>query len=245
MQFGQKKKNVKDTLDDDFQPYLRSFKNGSVTVRFLDECDDWIEFWEHFTTDSKSFPCTRDRKTCPGCTSDVPSMQKASRKYACNVYLIDVNRVLPFRIPVSLAKKMFTRSERNDDTITNRDYDVIRMGQGLDTEYDVETGKKTERDLRSLRQLGTHDIEQILAASFFEVWGNVGEPTAPKKSPVTIDKGDEDQPPFDKGDVELSVEELEDMSRQELLVLASRHKIPVDIDESRQVILRSILDSAG
>lgn len=176
MRFGTKKSETTETESDGL--YLRNFKDGDTIVRFLQETDDWIEFREHYTADKKSYPCTRERDTCPGCNADSEDERKAGRKYACNVHVVKGNFVAPFRIPISLAKKMFTRSERNEGTITNRDYVVIRSGKFLETEYDVESDDKYKVDLKALLADGA-DIEEILAKAF--------EENAPK--------GDEDERP--------------------------------------------------
>lgn len=165
MRFGTKKSEVEESDSDGL--YLRNFKDGDTKVRFLQETDDWIEFREHYTADKKSYPCTRDKDTCPGCNSASEDEARSSRKYACNVHVIKGNYVAPYRIPISLAKKMFTRSERNEGTITNRDYVVIRSGKFLETEYDVEGDDTYKVDIKALLKDG-QDIEEILAKSFEE-----------------------------------------------------------------------------
>lgn len=165
MRFGTKKSETTETESDGL--YLRNFKDGDTIVRFLQETDDWIEFREHYTADKKSYPCTRERDTCPGCNSDNEEEKRSSRKYATNVYVVKGNFTAPFRVPISLAKKMFTRSERNEGTITNRDYVVIRSGKFLETEYDVESDDKYKVDLKALLADGG-DIEEILGKAFEE-----------------------------------------------------------------------------
>lgn len=180
MKFGTKKRDAAPEADGGGL-YLRNFKDGEVTIRVLEETDDWTVFREHYTADSRSFPCTGDRLTCPGCTSDDEKVNKSSRKYATYVKLANNDLVLPFRIPVSLAKQLFTRSEKNDGTITNRDYTVIRSGKGLDTTYDVDSEERYAVDVKALLADVT-PIEDILKASFEEVWGEDWEPEAPAKS---------------------------------------------------------------
>ena len=240
MQFGVKKSEEKVYAggDGDFLPYLRNFREGDNEVRFIDEVEDWIGFAEHYTPEAKSFPCTGDRNECPGCTSDNEKMARASRKYATNVKLIQNDMVLPFRIPMSLAKKLFNRAERNG-TITNRDYIVMREGKGLETEYDLEQGDKSEVNLDDLRAKG-HDIEDILRTSYEEVWGGPDKPAKAEKPKQ------EEKPPFDaSGDVEIDEESLRAMSRNDLLALAASNSITVDEDGSKGEILDVILVAAG
>jgi hypothetical protein len=243
MQFGTKKSDVVDGQmnDGEFLPYLRNFREGDNEVRFIEEVDDWTAFAEHYTPEAKSFPCTGDRNTCPGCTSDNEKMARASRKYATNVKLVQNDMVLPFRIPMSLAKKLFNRAERNG-SITNRDYIVMREGKGLDTEYDLEQGDKSEANLAELRGK-SHDIESILKTSYEEVWGDIND--KPKKKEVAQEPVQEEKPPFDaSGDVEIDEATLRAMSRSDLIALAASNSITVDEDGSKGEILDTILASA-
>lgn len=236
MRFGTRKAESKFTNDNDFLVYLRNFREGDNKVRFIDEIDDWIAFAEHYTAEGKSFPCTMDRDTCPGCTSDDERMQKASRKYATNLLLLSNDLVLPFRVPMSLAKKLFNRAERNG-TITNRDYIVMREGKGLSTEYDLEQDDKYPVDLDTLRSKA-HDIENVLATAYNDLWGDV----KPVEEPKQVEK----KPPFDQSDAEevISEESLRGMKRSELILIAEKHNIDYDEDGSKREILESILSQA-
>lgn len=243
MKFGTKRSEVSESVENgEYKPYLRNFKPGETTVRFIFECDDWIMFWEHFTPEGKSFPCTQERSTCPGCTSDIDSMKRASRKYATNVMLVENNTVLPWRIPVSLSKRLFNRSERNG-TITNRDYVIMREGKGLDTEYDVEQDDKYAVELDELRTQA-HDIEQVLMTSYNEIWGEEAQKAAKaEKEQKAQEAAQEEKPPFDASE-EIDEETLRKMDRSELIQLAKHHDIKIDVDGSKAEILESILESA-
>jgi hypothetical protein len=231
MQFGTKKADAGTQMADSGEvlKYLRNFREGDNEVRFIDEVDDWISFSEHYSADNKSFPCTMDRSTCPGCTSEIEKVQRASRKYATNVKLVGNGMVLPFRIPMSLAKKLFNRAERNG-TITNRDYIVMREGKGLDTEYDLEQGDRGEVDLEALREQAM-DIESVLVTAYEEVWGPLEK--------------EEEEPPFDSSDeVEIDEATIRKMKRDQLIALANDNDIEIDEDGSKKEILDSILEAA-
>lgn len=233
MKFGTKRADVDESIENgEFTPYLRNFKPGETTVRFLDEVDEWLMFYEHFTPEGKSFPCTQDRKSCPGCTSDNEKMAKGSRKYATNLMIVENNAVLPWRIPVSLAKRLFNRAERNG-TITNRDYVIMREGKGLDTEYDVEQDDKYPVDLPELRKQ-IFDIESVLQSSYDEIWGEKVEKVEPQQ---------EEKPPFDKGE-EIDEADLRKMDKGELIDLADANGIRVDEDGTKGEIIDQIIESA-
>lgn len=240
MKFGTKKSDVVEFDSSgsfDFKPYLRNFRNGDNLVRFVEEVDDWIMFYEHFTPENKSFPCTGERNSCPGCTSDNERMKKASRKYATNLQLVEQNVVLPFRIPMGLAKKLFNRAERNG-SITTRDYVVMREGQGLETEYDLEQDDKRPENIEALRGKA-HDLQEIFQSMYDEIWG---EGTVEvDEEPAKVEKA-----PFDQGETE-EVDEaaLRAMSRKDLVALATQHSINFDEDGGKSDILDAILAQAG
>lgn len=212
---------AKDAPEPDFEgSYLRSFRAGDTTVRFCEEVPDWIMFWEHYNSDQKSYPCTGDRRTCPGCNSEDEREKKASRKYGSTVKLIERDQFMPVRIPVSVYKKMVTRMERNDGTILNRDYIIIKEGKGLDTEYDVEADrvyKIPEKELTS----NIFDMESILQTMFNEIWPELAEDKDEQKPAKVAESQDE----------EISLTDLKKMGIRDLRALARKHGVESDICE--------------
>jgi hypothetical protein len=210
--------------------FLRSFKAGETKVRFCEEVDDWWEFYEHYTAEGKSYPCTGDRKSCQGCNSENEKERKASRKFGTTVKLIDEKRdddlYLPMRIPVGVEKKMRTRSERNDDTVLNRDYVILREGTGFDTEYDVETDEKYVISKEVLKE-NCFIIEDILQKMWDEVW---------------VEKPEAD----DNQTEEITEAQLKKMPVKELRLLANKHLgDDVDIsDMTKGEIIDALIEAA-
>lgn len=231
--------------------YLRSFGKGETKVRFLEEPEEWFSYREHFTPDNKSFPCTRDRETCPGCTSENEKTQRASRKYATNIYLVKNRQVLPFKIPVSLATRLEARAEKNNGTLLNRDYTVMKSGSGLDTEYDVDQEERYELDIDKLRAQGK-DVEEILLASYTEIWGAPEDTVKPKKElPKKAPVEDEPIPEAlktkaereaEKDEVEEITEEaLRAMSRADLQKVYAKAGIDMDQDLSTKELAEDLI----
>lgn len=163
MQFGTKLKDVTASPSGGSGKWIKTFREGETKVRFLQETDDWVVYWEHYNPAGTAFPCTGDKQSCPGCTSDNERMSKASRKTAVNVLVgeyIDV-----YKLTTKLANRLVSRAERNDGTITDREYTIIRTGSGLDTEYDVEGGAAVSIDVAAYQ---LNDIPQMLATQFRE-----------------------------------------------------------------------------
>jgi hypothetical protein len=197
MRFGTKKRDVQESEFND--KYLRNFKNGETKVRFLEEPEEWILYQEHFTRDRQSFPCTMDTTSCPGCISEDEQMQRRSRKYGTHLLLVEPNIVLPFKISITLASRLTARAERNNGTIVNRDYLILRSGEGLRTEYDVDADEKYPLDTDALLTKATASIEEILQDMFTQVWGDPDQykpkdEYRPKAKLSSVSKQDDDVP---------------------------------------------------
>lgn len=260
MRFATKKKDSTTPISGNGN-YLRRFKPGETRVRFLDEIDEWFEYREHRSIDGKSFPCTGDA-LCPGCTNPDEKVSRAGRRYATNLLLVDRGIVLPYVIPVTLASKMETRAQRNDDSVVTRDYVVIRKGTALDTEYDVDADEKYYIDL-STYESTKWDIESILAEMFAEVWGDVvtAAPEPPKQRPArsTLDvmkqQAQDDDPPSkpevqsESADAEAEHEvteaELRGMTLFGLMKLAADAEIDFPDDITKPDLLTLIMSKAS
>jgi hypothetical protein len=167
--FGTKKSDVIETGN-----YLRNFKKGETKVRFLQESPEWWGYFEHFM-DGKSFPCM-EASECPGCSSDNESVKRRSRRYGTFVWMVDQKRVLPFKIGAKLSERLTVRAERNNGSLLNRDYVIIRSGTGLETDYDVDQDERYEFDTASAwKNRGDQEIQEILADQFVAVFGDPDE----------------------------------------------------------------------
>jgi len=244
MQFGTKRKDAAESVKGSGN-YLRNFKNGSVVVRFLEEPSEWLKFYEHYNTNSRSFPCTEE-DSCPGCASPVQKVREAKTKYATQIYLVEQKRVLPFRVPVSVADKMVNRAEKNDGRITTRDYAIMRSGAGLDTEYDVDSEDRYPLDVEDLLKSADIDIQDCLNEAYKDNSGDsinsVGE--EPQVSP-----GDKGWPEADfkqtpKEEV-YSEADIRAMSKSELRSLCQEHKVDFDDDDSARELADRLVSTFG
>ena len=240
--------------------YLRNFKNGTTTIRFLQEMDEWDKYREHYTLDGKSFPCIKGEGNCPGCNHENEKVSKSSRKYATNVYFVEPGLVLPVRIPITLAKRLETRAERNGNTLLTRDYVVIRKGSGMDTDYDVDQDEKYAIDTAAKLKEGA-DIDAILEANFREQWGDPEDYARgeSKSSGFTADEVDaesrakkaaDDVPPTESSsqsasadDEEIDEEDLYKMSREQLEVVAMKVGVAFDGMTDTQLIRKIIVNA--
>lgn len=173
-----------------------NFQAGSTIVRFLDDLEDWTEYWEHYDRGAGKngafFPCTGDRASCPGCVNGMDS----SHKWLVNAYVIDCDAEKGgkgytnlYKFPKSLMAKVMRHFDRIG-TLKDHDFEIIRTGTGKDTEYDMERGEKTDFDFDT-RAPHMLDHEETLQAVYDAYTGKrvaekVTSAAAPKASePVT------------------------------------------------------------
>lgn len=169
-------KNLKKTLKSSGGGPLSWIPKEGITVRFLTEPDDWFGFYEHYDeTIRSSYPCIEG--DCPGCSTD----QRRTFRYVANVLDVENDVVKALLIPKSLANRLTARYERND-TLIDRDYELFKTGEGLDTDYDLnpESPKK-----RALSKYELIDLGDALQQTWDAQWGETDEE----------DEDDEDETP--------------------------------------------------
>jgi hypothetical protein len=233
--------------------WMRTLKPGEYRMRFLDETDDWIMYWEHYnpTPGGFPFPCTGDKKTCPGCTSGIEKMEKASPKYAVNAKIGEFVDI--YKFPTKFFNKMEIRSERNGGTITDRDYMVTRIGNDTSTDYDIDMLSKSDLDKSLLQK--RRDIQKSLEAAFYEAWPDFKPENAQdavqeenQDAKEQYDKGmrqahgyDEPKPeaaPEPAGEKEVTEAELRAMTPDDLKILCKNEQInlPDNLETTNQIV---------
>ena len=213
--------------------WINAFKSGETVVRFVDEIDSWTQFTEHYNSDGHWYPCTKDN-TCTGCSSDSEKERKKSTKYATNVYLTKTGDVRAYKIPVTLANALERRAERNNGTITNRDYAILKSGSGMETTYDVDQEQKYDLDINDLRKQGA-DIEDLLRERFEEVVGVTAAQEGGEKEEFPFEKA------ADNAAVEIDVKQIQRMSIAELRDLAADADVDISEAEGKKEITASII----
>jgi hypothetical protein len=140
-------------------------KNGSMNVRFIQEPEHWVNYVEHFdSTARRSFPCNGEAG-CPGCAGG----ERKSSRYLANAVDRDNNdRVIPLQLPKDLANRLVIRYERNG-TLTDRDFELSRAGDGLDTVYDLDAGPVDRAKIDKYKPL---DLLKTLEDAYNEVFGD-------------------------------------------------------------------------
>jgi hypothetical protein len=211
-------------------------RDEPITMRILQEPDEWVHFWEHFPPVGPGFPCNNE-PDCPGCTSTNEKTKKPSKKVGFNM-LHSFNGqeyVDAFKIGPMVADKLENRFKRLG-TITDRDYTLTRYKTKQDRyDFDVEAGQVAPVDLHKAEW---KDIESMLADAWNDVWGDTPQAqaraqvvqSAPEETPAapaprrpviapTTTPVAQDEPPFEGAEIEYKEADLRAMSHGALLAL--------------------------
>jgi len=130
----------------------------SITVRFLEEPEDFYGYYQHwFKTGPK--PCVEG--DCEGCNDDDPEIRRKSFRYLANAYVVDDQKVQPIELPKSLVEQLVAYFEKKG-TLLDRDYDLSKSGSGMnDTKYLASPDSPSKMNLSRFKKL---DLSKILAS---------------------------------------------------------------------------------
>lgn len=138
-------------------------KNGMMNVRFIQEPEEWVNYVEHYDqTIRKSYPCNGE-SSCPGCVSG----ERKSYRYLTNAVDTDNDRVIPLQLPKDLANRLVVKYEKWG-TLIDRDIELTRQGEGLDTVYDLDPGLQDRKKIDKYQPL---DLLKVLDDAFHDVFG--------------------------------------------------------------------------
>lgn len=160
--------------------FIKYFRKGETRVRFLEEMDDWTKIYEHFNqTKSRSYPCTGDQNTCPGCTSSNERERTASVRFVTNALTPDNGYVDLWKVPVSIHDDLARYADKDGGTIRARDYTVVQFKDDTDrVKYSVDREEKDRIDLDPY-QAKLQDHQQALADAYIEAWGSLPDQAHP------------------------------------------------------------------
>jgi hypothetical protein len=208
--------------------------DDSLNVRFLTEPEDWQSYFEHYDPVMRYYPCSDN---CPGCTEG----DRPSQKYLANALDIAGDRVVPLVLPKSLVTKLLNSYDKYK-SIADRDYELIRLGSGLDTDYDRAPEAPAKRATKGYQLL---DLAAVLDGQLRRAFDqdedvlpdikpSAARPGGGAKSTraVPIDVEDDDEDDADEVTTVADREELEDMSLRELRVYA-KSEMKIDAADIR------------
>lgn len=206
-------------------------KDDELTVRFLTEPHQWFSYREHFRQDVKFFPCVE--RNCPGCEDPDEGIRRRSRRFLASALDVEQGVVVPLKLPLDLANRLFARYERYD-TLTDRDYVLMRAGQGLNTTYDLDTLEPKPVDTSRYDLV---DAKALLIQQYEDAFGSTTDP--PSKDPEVPSESSGSTAKGDSGDV-LTEDTMLNLDHAELFDLAT--KLGITLTQGEEATTQDVVD---
>lgn len=146
--------------------------NDAIVVRFIEEPEEWFGYYEKYSEEARAYYPLLEGETVG------PDERRPSFRYLANVVDVAEDRVIPLKLPKDLANRLIARYEKYG-TITDRDYELSRSGEGLETMYDCTPEPPKKRTLSKYEPL---DLAKILEDAYDYVFGNKGDDSADDSS---------------------------------------------------------------
>lgn len=131
--------------------YTKSIPAEGITVRFLEEPDQWYEIQQYWDEGDERMYIV---------TEETPQhfVKDSYVRYVCNVVDTNESEVIALAMPKTVAKSMMERYEKHS-TILDRDYELSKSGSGLKTKYLVTPEAPSKKNLSRYE---LKDIMEIL-----------------------------------------------------------------------------------
>lgn len=237
--------------------WIKNVPADGIRVRFLTEPEEWYAYKEHYDRSAHYFPCIGKSNGCPGCNAHSDEQQRKSRRWLANAVDVENDRVIPLKLPYTLVQRLIVRFERHGETIRDRDYSLYKVGQGLDTDYDVSEESKEDFPFSKYTLL---DLEQVLIDRYEEAFGeeDFEEESSDDALPVTKkrerNKGEvvttnNETLPWDEDEDDdedyLTEDDLKKMKAEELRALAVQIGAEVTPTMKKGDLITQIITTAG
>ncbi|NBO55536.1 MAG: hypothetical protein EBU84_13320, partial [Actinobacteria bacterium] len=155
-----------------------------ITVRFLTEPEEWFGFYEYWNDEGRNF--------VPMAQGEVlPDGAKPSFRYLTQALDIANDRVIPLKIAKTAANSLILKYDKFG-TMIDRNYELQKHGEGLDTTYDVTPDAPSNLNLAKYELL---DLEKVLVEARASALGETDtQPSAPSVDDDEVDDDDDDTP---------------------------------------------------
>ena len=108
--------------------FIKHVPEDGIVVRFITEPEEWFGYQEYYDVENKQFVPMVEGEILPDGT-------RPSFRYLANVVDVTEDRVIPLKLPKTLANLLMIKYEKYG-SMTDRNYELDRHGTGLDTTYD-------------------------------------------------------------------------------------------------------------
>ena len=174
-------KALKDSLKkggSSLNTFIKNVPAEGITVRFLTEPEEWFGYYEYWNDESRNF--------CPMAVGEVlPDGSRPSFRYLTCAVDIESDRVIPLKLAKTAANSLILKYDKYG-TMLDRNYELQRHGEGLDTSYDVTPDAPSKL---SLAKYDTIDLEKVLVEARANALGE--QDTEPRKSKPPVIDNDE------------------------------------------------------
>lgn len=160
--------------------YIKHVPEDGIVVRFITEPEEWFGYQEYYDVENKQFVPMVEGEILPDGT-------RPSFRYLANVVDVTEDRVIPLKLPKTLANLLMIKYEKYG-SMTDRNYELDRHGTGLDTTYDSTP--------QSPSKMNTKKFDVVDLGEILETARRIAEGEDPfdAESPITLgeDVDDED-----------------------------------------------------
>jgi hypothetical protein len=132
--------------------------DSSIKVRFLQEPTQFMEYLEHYDAEKKAFVPAIDNDPLDQHPDE--KVRKVGKRWLANILNIEDGKVHIVKLNQDQLNRLLTRYQKYG-TLLDRNYELIRMGSGRDSKYDIDNDDPTQMDL-SRYQDRLHDLEEFL-----------------------------------------------------------------------------------
>jgi hypothetical protein len=197
-------KKVKDSLKSKASSVKNVPSENSITVRFLENPEEWHGYYEHYSDEDGYHPCVEG--DCDSCQSDNPEIKRRAFRYLANGYVVDDQRVWPIKMPKSLVEQLVNYYEKKG-TLLDRDYELSKSGSGKNnTKYMASPDAPSNMNLKRFESK-MFDLDEVLEKMVDGDEPEDDEPVSSKKKSkksrrheVDDDDDDDDDPWEDDDD---------------------------------------------
>lgn len=138
--------------------------DSSIKVRFLQEPTTFYEYLEHYDPDRKMFVPAFENDPLDNHPNEVT--RKVGKRWICNVLDVETGRVRIVKLNQDQLNRLLIRHARYN-TLLDRNYELIRIGGGRDSKFDVDADDPTQMDLSRFSDK-VYDLEDWLLGEIDE-----------------------------------------------------------------------------
>ena len=159
--------------------FIKNVPAEGITVRFLTEPEEWFGYYEYWNDEGKTF--------VPMAQGEVlPDGARPSFRYLTQALDISSDRVIPLKLAKTAANSLILKYDKFG-TMLDRNYELQKHGEGLDTTYDVTPDAPSKLNLAKYELF---DLEKILVDARASALGETD--TAASTPSVDDDEVDDD-----------------------------------------------------